>query len=377
MAQDKVAEIIKFTGAGAPPAEAPARAETPPLPGDAETAGALLAAARAAAGLSIDAVSEAIKVKAGHIAAIEAMRADILPPLPYVSGFVKTYARYLGLDAEALAARFRAEIAGAAEPAETEKPETPKSEAAAEREGARLVSVFAILIIVLFVLWVIVQVLSGAGKAPAPAAPAPIAAAPAETQAPAPAEPAAEAAPEIVQPADQAPAEPADAQAAESAPEETVADAPAPEAAAEERPAPPVPTLSQPQEAPAPQARETAPPLAAVSEPPAREELLPRRPRPSPPSRAPEVVEAKLDRTVAPDYPDRCSRGARDLEAVTVMFDVSAAGRAVNTRIVSSTNACFNEEALRALARWRFAPRTVDGAASVEAGKSATLNFRK
>ena len=65
------------------------------------------------------------------------------------------------------------------------------------------------------------------------------------------------------------------------------------------------------------------------------------------------------------------------MESVTLMFDVSAAGRAVNMRVVTSTDNCFHDEALRALARWRFTPRTVDGAASLETGKSATLNFRK
>lgn len=383
MAQDKVAEIIKFTGAGAPPEDAPAPPQTPPSSGEAEHAGAFLAAAREAAGLSVEEVSEAIKVKAGHIAAIEVMRSDLLPPLPYASGFVKSYARCLGLDAEALAARFRAEVAGAPEPVAAETAPPQKTEAAVENEGARLVSVFAILAIVLFVIWVGYQVLSGAG-APPPAASAPrVTVSPAPAPAPAPVQPLAASAPDPVQPADETPIEtpvrdadgaaPAEAQATDADTADTASAPASPRNAPPAEAAQPAPVQSAAAEPP-----EAGPEAADAAPPPARAEpLLPRRSRPSSPSRAPEAVEAQLVRTVAPAYPDRCARGARALESVTVMFDVSAAGRAVNARIVGSTNACFNDEALAALGRWRFEPRTVDGAASLETGKSATLNFRK
>lgn len=377
MAQDKVAEIIKFTGAGEPPA--PAQPVAPPAPDEAGHAGALLAAARAAAGLSVEAVSEAIKLKAAHVAAIEAMRADLLPAMPYAVGFVRTYARFLNLDAEAVAARFRAEIAGAA-PAEAPASRETVAAAPPGNEGARLAWVFAIFAIVLFALWVIVQVLSGAGDAPSAPAPAVSVAAPQPQAAPAPelsaegSQPAEDMAPGGLEAAADGETVPPDAAGETSAAVPgagEAASAAAPEAA---MPAPSLQPEAQPLEtAPAGAATPDVPHTAAAPE----ERPLPRRPRPAPPARAPEVVEAALVRSPAPAYPERCTRAARDLESVTVMFDVSEAGRAVNVRVVSSTNACFNGEALSALSRWRFEPRTVDGAASLEAGKSATLNFRK
>lgn len=379
MAQDKVAEIIKFTGAGEPPA--PAQPVAPPQPvapaaaDEAVHAGALLAAAREAAGLSVEAVSDAIKLKAAHVAAIEAMRADLLPAMPYAVGFVRTYARFLNLDAEAVAARFRAEIAGAAPAAVPASPEAA-SEAATGNEGARLAWVFAIFVIVLFALWVIVQVLSGAGNpTPAPEPGARVTA-PQAAPAPAVADPAPEISAEDSQPAedmalgealDDAPQADAAGETSDAAANDGAAPIPA-------TPVPPPPPEAQPRQTPpAGTAQQAAPgPASAPQERP-----LPRRPRPEPPARAPAVVPAALVRSPAPAYPDRCTRAARDLESVTVGFDVSPQGRAVNARILSSTNPCFETEALNVMQRWRFTPRTVDGEAALEAGKSATLNFRK
>ncbi len=414
MAQDKVAEIINFKGGAGAPAGAPAPDENAPALAGAEHAGAFLAAAREAAGLSVDEVSEAIKVKASHIAAIEVMRADLLPALPYASGFVKSYARYLGLDAEAVAGRFRAEIAdvqkAAAAPDEAAQGApyaAPASYAApspvsAAGEGARLATVFALLAVLLFVMWVGFQVLSGSGDEPA-TGPNVVVSAPSAATRPSLLVPAPTARPQE-QPATQAQdgaaaeADPStegsveDAAPAAPLPEEEGAAAETPEASgepveetAQETPqvteatpageAPPAPTLASETAAPEAQADQTAQPTEtqSLSQPPPQTRPLPRRPRPA----LPVVEEASLSRSVPPAYPERCARGAKDVESVTVMFDVSAAGRAVNARIVTSTDSCFNDQALRALAQWRFEPRTVDGAASLETGKSATLNFRK
>ena len=121
---------------------------------------------------------------------------------------------------------------------------------------------------------------------------------------------------------------------------------------------------------------ERQPAAEPTAQPPVqrRDRPLPRRAQPA---RTPQIIEAELTRSAAPDYPDRCARGARDIESVTILFDVSASGRAVNARVESASNGCFEGEALRTLGRWRFSPRTVDGEAVAEAGKRATLNFRK
>ncbi|MEM7612636.1 MAG: TonB family protein [Pseudomonadota bacterium] len=63
---------------------------------------------------------------------------------------------------------------------------------------------------------------------------------------------------------------------------------------------------------------------------------------------------------VKPMYPPKML--ARGIEgSVIVMFDVTAAGRVSNPRIVSSTHRGFEKAALKAIERFRFKPRVVDG----------------
>jgi cytoskeletal protein RodZ len=71
--------------------------------------GAMLADARAARGLELVTIAQETRVPLRHLMAIEADQADALPALPYAIGFVKSYARAVGLDADAIAAQFRAE----------------------------------------------------------------------------------------------------------------------------------------------------------------------------------------------------------------------------------------------------------------------------
>jgi len=396
MAQDKSAEIIKFSGAAEPPqAPAPApeslsadEAPSPDQPGldkagieelglEKLGAGAFLRAAREAANLSVEAVSAATKVKVEHVEAIEWMRLDRLPALAYVTGFVKAYARYLGLDADQVAAAFKAEAIAA-----TPAPVTaPAAEGVMPQgDGARLGSVFAMLAVILFALWIGYQVLGGGGHQEQPTATRPEAR-------PAPASQAPQNAP--------APVVPETSQIVETENAPVADEAPAPDMAPAENPLPEAPAeetagvTSGAQIIPSAEEEATVPntpevieepssaeaPTSAVEEP--RERALPRRARPAPPPRQPVIVKAELSRSIAPDYPNRCTRGANDMESVTLRFDVSAEGRAVNMRVASSTNSCFETEALNTVGRWRFSPRTVDGAPAVETSKTATLNFRK
>ena len=75
----------------------------------APTVGALIAEARAAKGRDLEAIARETRVPLRHLMAIEADDHDALPALPYALGFVKAFARAVGLDAEAVGARFRAE----------------------------------------------------------------------------------------------------------------------------------------------------------------------------------------------------------------------------------------------------------------------------
>jgi cytoskeletal protein RodZ len=71
--------------------------------------GARLAEARAETGRELADIARETRVPLRHLMAIEADDHGALPALPYALGFVKSYARCIGLDPEALTAQFRAE----------------------------------------------------------------------------------------------------------------------------------------------------------------------------------------------------------------------------------------------------------------------------
>jgi cytoskeleton protein RodZ len=77
-----------------------------------ETVGQDLRAARIRRGDDLAAVSRALKIRKDHLDALEEDRLDDLPGKTYAIGFVRSYARYLGLDALEMTERFKAEISG-------------------------------------------------------------------------------------------------------------------------------------------------------------------------------------------------------------------------------------------------------------------------
>ena len=75
----------------------------------AQRTGAILSSARAAVGIDLIDIARETRVPLRHLKAIEVDDHTNLPALPYAIGFVKSYARAVGLDAETVAAQFRAE----------------------------------------------------------------------------------------------------------------------------------------------------------------------------------------------------------------------------------------------------------------------------
>ena len=65
--------------------------------------GARLRAAREARGLTLAQVEEETKIRRRYLAALEENRFDVLPGRVYAKAFLRTYARFLGLDGEELA----------------------------------------------------------------------------------------------------------------------------------------------------------------------------------------------------------------------------------------------------------------------------------
>lgn len=88
--------------------KASARA-TPVKPAPPATVGQELRQAREAAGLSVQDVADRTKVRPGLLGLIEADDHDQLPALTYSVGFVKAYARTVGLDPIATGERYRQE----------------------------------------------------------------------------------------------------------------------------------------------------------------------------------------------------------------------------------------------------------------------------
>jgi cytoskeleton protein RodZ len=78
--------------------------------------GVALKAAREFRGLSLEDISNATRVRQVYLAAIEDMRLEELPSRPFVIGYLRAYARSIGVDEEAVIARFREAHGEAPEP---------------------------------------------------------------------------------------------------------------------------------------------------------------------------------------------------------------------------------------------------------------------
>ncbi len=75
-----------------------------------EHVGAYLRRARGRAGLSLDAVSDALKVRSAYLSAIENLDEKELPSLGYVLGFVRAYAVFLGEDGKDAVRRYKLDV---------------------------------------------------------------------------------------------------------------------------------------------------------------------------------------------------------------------------------------------------------------------------
>lgn len=93
-----------------------------------DSVGATLRAARINRGEDPDHVAAALKMRRDHVEAIEDNDFTRLPGRTYAIGFVRSYARYLGLDAGVMVHRFKEESAGREhdKPADLVFPEAPE-----------------------------------------------------------------------------------------------------------------------------------------------------------------------------------------------------------------------------------------------------------
>ena len=102
------------------PSRSPAEGSRPDL-SDSEASpgvalGAVFRVARDDVGMTRDEVADALHLDVAAVAAIEDGRFEALPVRPFVRGYIRNYARILGLDADDLARRFDAADVDCAEP---------------------------------------------------------------------------------------------------------------------------------------------------------------------------------------------------------------------------------------------------------------------
>jgi cytoskeleton protein RodZ len=76
------------------------------------TIGELLRSKRESFGVTLVDVGTTLRIRAAFLEAIEDDRYDRLPGAAYALGFVRTYADHLGLDGDAMARRYKSEVAG-------------------------------------------------------------------------------------------------------------------------------------------------------------------------------------------------------------------------------------------------------------------------
>ena len=112
--------------------------------------------AREARSLSLSDVAERLHIRSVYLAAIEDEEWHVIGAPVYVRGFMRTYARFLGLDPEAAVARFAQTVPAGTPAASTPRPAAtaPSEKRGAERSSPSLAAILSIIVAVLVVLFV-------------------------------------------------------------------------------------------------------------------------------------------------------------------------------------------------------------------------------
>lgn len=153
--------------------------------GEGTAFGSRLAAARETAGLSVGDVAARLRLHVNQVRALESGNLTVLPEAAYVRGFVRSYARLLGLDPAPLVEDLNAKLSppgSVVEGMARTRDYSPVK--AAEREQRSRLVVLGLAVIALIALGAIGWYATRQASAPA-AAPAPAAASPAPATAPA------------------------------------------------------------------------------------------------------------------------------------------------------------------------------------------------
>ncbi|WP_420141573.1 RodZ domain-containing protein [Sphingomonas sp.] len=156
------------------------------------TVGARLRAAREARALAIEDVAARTRIPTRHLQMIERGDYAGLPAPTYSAGFIKTYARLLGLDGQSMSDQFRGEIGSSMRETQRPQPYEPADPRRTPPIGLALLALLvAVLVSVGYLYWrgaseSATEIAAAASDAPTTASPQP-AATPTQTTAPVPA----------------------------------------------------------------------------------------------------------------------------------------------------------------------------------------------
>lgn len=143
--------------------------------------GERLRAAREAQGLTLDEIAAGTRIPRRHLQTIEDGRYDGLPAATYSTGFIKSWARRLGLDGQVLADEFRAEMGALSNESAQPLPYEPADPRRTPPAGLALLALLVAVVVGLgYLYWrgtveqpsEIAAAASDQGGAPRPVAPA-------------------------------------------------------------------------------------------------------------------------------------------------------------------------------------------------------------
>jgi len=135
-----------------------------------QTVGQDLRAARLRRGDEIAQVSRALKIRKDHLEALEEDRLEDLPGKTYAIGFVRSYARHLGLDATEYVERFKRDISGRTEDKVHEPAPIHQDEGRRLPQGWRIIT-GAVVILIGWGAWHLLSSGSSSSNQPVPPAP--------------------------------------------------------------------------------------------------------------------------------------------------------------------------------------------------------------
>lgn len=122
-----------------------------------ESPGEYLKREREIRGIRLEAISDATKIRAGLLSAIEKNDFDALPATPFVKGFIQAYCKYLGLDVQDALLRYEAYMRSIAE----NKAPALKTNAGIKNEKPEALTANSSLAIVAIAAIVVLIILSG------------------------------------------------------------------------------------------------------------------------------------------------------------------------------------------------------------------------